>query len=123
MAKKILIADDEMNIRELVKASLKREQFELYEAEDGNEALQKARQIKPDLIVLDVMMPGKVGYEVCEELKSDPETKGIYIIFLTARGGSVAETTGKMQGGDAFMVKPFEPKELREKVRKALGME
>ena len=123
MAKRILVVDDEVYILHILDFSLGAEGYEVITAADGESGLERARSIKPDLIVLDVMMPGKVGYEVCEELKSDPETKGIYIIFLTARGGSVAETTGKMQGGDAFMVKPFEPKELREKVRKALGME
>ena len=123
MPKKILIADDEDNIRELVRVSLEDEGFELYEARDGNEAVEKARQIKPDLIVLDVMMPGKVGYQVCEELKSDPATSHVFVLFLSARGRPVAEMTGKMTGGDEFMIKPFEPAELRQKVRKGLGLD
>lgn len=120
MAKKILIADDEENIRELVRASLEDEGYELFEAIDGNEAVAKARELKPDLMVLDVMMPGKVGYQVCEELKADAATRGIYIIFLSARGKPLAEMTGKMRGGDDFMVKPFEPAELRARVAKGL---
>ena len=123
MTKKVLIADDEDNIRELVKASLRREPIEIFEANDGKEALAKAKQIKPDLIILDVMMPGMVGYAVCEELKKHPDTKDIYVIFLTARGSSVSEITSKIQGGDEFMAKPFDPKELREKVKKALAIE
>jgi DNA-binding response OmpR family regulator len=120
MAKKVLIADDDNNIRELVRASLEDEGFELAEAGDGNEALAKAREWRPDLIVLDVMMPGKVGYQVCEELKKDPATKDIFVLFLTARGRPMSETTGKMMGGDAYLVKPFDPKELRDRIKKAL---
>jgi DNA-binding response OmpR family regulator len=121
MAKKVLIADDEDNIRELVRVSLEDEGYELFEARDGNEAVKKARELAPDLMILDVMMPGKVGYQVCEELKSDPKTKGIYILFLSARGGKpLSEMTGKMQGGDEFMIKPFEPMELRDRVKEAL---
>ena len=120
MAKKILIVDDEKDIRELVRVSLEDEGFELHEAEDGEEAVSKAREIKPDLMVLDVMMPGKTGYEVCEELKSDPVTNNIFIIFLSARGTSASMRTGKSKGGDLFMTKPFEPDELLERVKKAL---
>lgn len=93
--------------------SLEDEGFEIYEAHDGNEAISKAKSLRPDL-----MMPGKTGYEVCEKLKSNPDTQGIYILW----GGSLSEMTGKRTGGDAFMVKPFEPAELRETVKKALGI-
>jgi len=120
MPKKILIADDEDNVRELVRASLEDEGFELYEAIEGNEALKKAKEIRPDLVILDIMMPGKIGYEVCEELRKDPDTKNAYVIFLSARGRAASEWTGKQKGGNEFMTKPFEPKELRERVRKAL---
>jgi len=123
MAKKILIVDDEDNIRELVKASLKREGFELHEAMDGNDGLAKAKELKPDLVILDVMMPGKVGYEVCEELKKNPDTKDIYVIFLSSRTSPSSEESARMAGGDEWMYKPFEPKELRERVKKALGLE
>lgn len=120
MSKKILIADDEDNIRELVMISLEDEGFSLYEAVDGNEAVRKAKEIKPDLVILDVMMPGKIGYDVCEEIKSNPETSQTFVIFLSARGNPLAERTGKSKGGDDYMTKPFEPEELRRKVRAAL---
>jgi len=123
MAKKILIADDDDNIRRLVKMTFMDEGFEIHEASDGDEAINKAREVKPDLVILDVMMPKKVGYEVCEEIKNDPETEHAYVIFITARGTSVAEKAGESSGGDDFMVKPFEPAELRERVKKALGAE
>jgi DNA-binding response OmpR family regulator len=121
MAKKILIADDDDHIRELVQFALEDGGYELFFARDGLEALARAREAKPDLMVLDVMMPGKVGYEVCEELKKDPATQGIYIILMSARGRSKIEVAGKMQGADDIMPKPFDPLELAEKVKKALG--
>jgi len=123
MAKKILIADDDDNIRRLVKMTLMDEGLETHEACDGEEAIKKVWEIKPDLVVLDVMMPKKVGYEVCEEIKNNRETSHAYVIFMTARGTSVAEASGTSSGGDEFMVKPFEPAELRQKVKKALNME
>jgi len=123
MSKVVLIADDEDNIRELVRVSLEDEDLELHEAVDGNAAVDKAREVTPDLMVLDVMMPGKVGYQVCEEVKSEPATAHVYVIFLTARGSPVAENTGKMTGGDEYMTKPFDPMELRDRVMKALGLE
>jgi two-component system, OmpR family, alkaline phosphatase synthesis response regulator PhoP len=120
--KKILVADDEDNIRELVLVSLEDEGYDIFEAADGNEAIAKAKEIKPDLIILDVMMPGKIGYDVCEELKKDPTTSRAFVIFLSARGSPLAERTGKLRGGDDYMTKPFEPGELRDKVKKALKL-
>ena len=122
MAKKVLIADDEDNIRELVRFALEDEGFEIHEARDGDEAVTMARQTRPDLLVLDVMMPGKVGYQVCEELKQDPKTRGIFIILMSARGKSRVEPTGKMQGADDVISKPFDPLELNAKIKKALGV-
>jgi two-component system, OmpR family, alkaline phosphatase synthesis response regulator PhoP len=120
MGKRILIADDEDNIRELVRASLEDDGYELFEARDGDEALAVARKVKPDLIVLDVMMPGKTGYQVCEELKADPAADPAYVIFLSARGKPIAEMTGKLRGGDEYLTKPFDPAELSRRVKKAL---
>jgi len=121
MTKRILIADDDDNIRELITLTLEDEGYEIFEAKDGNEALAVALKIKPDLVILDVMMPGMVGYQVCEKIRQDPAAKNAYVIFLTARGTPVAEMTGKTYGGDEFMVKPFEPKQLRERIREALA--
>jgi two-component system phosphate regulon response regulator PhoB len=120
--KKILIADDGEDIRELIHVTLEDEGYDLSEAVDGNQALEKARAIRPDLIILDVMMPGKTGYVVCEELKKDPATKNIFILFLTARGSPISQNTANQSGGDAYMTKPFEPSELRVRVKKALGI-
>lgn len=122
MKKRILIADDGEDIRELVRVTLEDEGYELFEAKDGNEALEKARSLKPNLMVLDVMMPGKTGYVICEELKKDPATKNIFILFMTARGSPISKNTANQSGGDAYMTKPFEPSELRARVKKALGL-
>jgi len=121
MNNKILIVDDDANIRELVQMTLEDEGYEMHEATDGLDALKKAREIKPAVMILDVMMSEKSGYEVCEELKHDPETKGIFIIFLTARGSLVSEITGKKKGGDDFLPKPFESAVLKQKIRNAIS--
>ena len=120
MNNKILIVDDEENIRTLVQMVLEKEGYELHEASSGTEALAKAKTIKPSVMILDVMMIGKSGYEVCEELRRDPETKDIYVIFLTARGSSISEITGKKKGGDDFLTKPFDSAVLKEKIRNAI---
>lgn len=120
MAKMILIADDEDFILESIKLSLNDDGYEISEARTGIEALEKARKLKPDLLILDIMMPGMVGYRVCKELKSDPATKDIYVLFLSARGATETELTIKKCGGDAYMPKPFDPGKLRERVKSVI---
>lgn len=120
MSGKVLIADDEEMIREAVRISLKGDGYEIFMAEDGIEALEKARKLKPQVLILDVMMPGVVGYRVCRELKDDPETAAIKVLFLTARGGKEAENTCRRSGADDFLPKPFEPRDLREKIKKLM---
>ena len=121
--KEILVVDDEESARKLIKISIEDEAFEIHEAKDGTEALAKARELKPDLVILDLMMPDKWGYEVCEELRKEPETKDALILFLTARGSMPSKKMGEIKGGDEYMVKPFKPKELKQAVKKLLGME
>ena len=120
MAKKILIADDEATVRDLIKLSLEHEGYEIFEARNGVEALNKAKELVPDLLILDVMMPGKIGYQVCSELKSDPATKRISIIFITARDSSLSMETVQESGGDDLISKPFKPQELKARIRKVL---
>ena len=122
MSKKILIVDDEANIRELVRVSLEDEGFDLYEAADGKEALERARTLRPDLVILDLMMPDKWGYTVCEELKQGADTRQILVLFLTVRSSAQAKKMGQIKGGDAFLVKPFQPQELKQKVKELLGV-
>jgi len=124
MTRKILIADDEENIRALIRKTLEFAggDFEIYEANDGVEAIRMAKKIRPNMIILDVMMPGMTGYEVCKAVKKSEETQDVYILFLTARGGSISKTTVDLCGGNDFVTKPFDPDELGLKIKKALGM-
>jgi len=124
MAKKILIADDEDKIRTLIRKTLEFAggDFEIYEAKDGIEAIRMARKIKPNMMILDVMMPGMTGYEVCKAVKKSAETQNVYVLFLTARGGSISKTTVDLCGGNDFVTKPFDPDELGFRIKKALGM-
>lgn len=118
---KILIADDEPSLRLLVRATLSSNKtFDLIEASDGNEALQKAQEEIPDLILLDVMMPQLSGFEVCERLKNDPKTKKIIIIMLTAKGQQADRDWAISVGADYFLTKPFSPMELFNLIEKIL---
>lgn len=118
--KKVLIVDDEKNIRNLIAASLRNEGYDLSEAGSGNEALAKARDLKPDLVILDVMMPDKLGYEVCDEIKECPELKDTLVMFLTAGVSVRSQMAEQLRSGDECMTKPFRPTELVKKVRKLL---
>ncbi len=119
---KILIADDEPSLRLLVKATLSvNKSFELIEAGDGNEALQKSQTENPDLLLLDVMMPRLSGFEVCERLKNDDKTKKITIIMLTAKGQQSDKDWALSVGTDYFLTKPFSPIELFNLIEKILA--
>ncbi|OGP95556.1 MAG: two-component system response regulator [Deltaproteobacteria bacterium RBG_16_47_11] len=121
MPKKVLICDDEPYIIESLSYLVKREGYEVITAEDGEEAFNKAKEILPDLIFLDVMMPKKSGFEVCQQLKKDERTKGIYIVILTARGEESNEKRGKEAEADEYIVKPFSPRKLSAKIHEILG--
>jgi len=121
MTKKILIADDEQNIVISLEFLMKREGFEVTVATDGEEAVRRIRSDCPDLVLLDVMMPKKSGFEVCQEIKSDPALGAIRILMLTAKGRDTEVAKGLALGADAYMTKPFSTKELVEKVRSLLG--
>jgi two-component system alkaline phosphatase synthesis response regulator PhoP len=121
MAKKVLICDDEPYVIESLSYLVKREGFHVITAEDGEDGFNKAKEILPDLIFLDVMMPKKSGFEVCQQLKKDERTKGIYIIILTARGEEFDEKRAKEAGVDEYITKPFSPRKLSEKIHGILG--
>ena len=108
----ILIADDEDDVRDLVTRNLRRAGFEVAEAADGLAALKLARQRKPDAIILDVMMPGRDGLQVCEELRRDEGLKMVPVIMLTAKGMAEDRIAGLEKGADDYVSKPFSPKEL-----------
>lgn len=114
--KKILIVDDEPDILEILEYNLKNEGYDTILAKDGEEGLQKAKQYKPDLIILDVMMPIKNGMEVCKILRSLPEFNQTIIIFLTAVNDEFSHVKGLESGGDDFISKPVTPKILVTKV-------
>jgi CheY-like chemotaxis protein len=109
---KILIVDDEPAIRFLITATLEDEGYELYEAADGREAATLVGDVHPDLIIMDVMMPGLTGYELCARLKQDPATQGIVIIMLTAKGQEQDRRCCEQAGADHYLRKPFSPMEL-----------
>ena len=121
MAKKILIADDEQNIVISLEFLMKREGCEVLIANDGEEAVRRIRSDPPDLVLLDVMMPKKSGFEVCQEIKADPALAAVRILMLTAKGRDTEVAKGLALGADAYMTKPFSTKELVEKVRSMLG--
>jgi len=108
----ILVIEDEEDIAELVAFNLRRNEFEVVLAYDGIEGLAKAKELKPDLIVLDVMMPGIDGFRVFKELEKDAATRTIPVIMLTARGQTEDKIQGLVLGAEDYMTKPFSPKEL-----------
>jgi two-component system, OmpR family, alkaline phosphatase synthesis response regulator PhoP len=110
--KKVLVVDDEVHIVELVRVCLEDTDYEIIEAYDGQEALDKARRENPDLILLDVMLPKMDGYQVCRYLKSSDDTRNIPVVMLTAKGQEVDKVKGFQAGADSYMTKPFSPLRL-----------
>ncbi len=117
----VLVADDDRLIRELVQFRLERSGYAVVTAEDGDEALRLARERLPDLVVLDVMMPGLNGYEVTRSLRAGETTKRIPVILLTARVQEADVAQGFEAGADDYLTKPFSPQELRARVQAILG--
>ena len=123
MAHRILIVEDQPDICKLVRMTLEFGDFEIHEAHDGESGLNMARAIKPDVILLDVMMPGLLdGYQVCDRIKKDPELRTIKVAMLTARGQATDLAAGEAAGADACLVKPFSPLELIDRVESLVGL-
>ena len=120
--KVVLIADDEPHIVDLIKLSLGEDEYELLEATDGKDVLKVVNKKKPDLILLDVMMPGLDGYEVCRRIRQNHETKDIIIAMISAKKEDHDILTGIDKGAIAYITKPFSPIELQEKVRELLRL-
>lgn len=120
MAKKILVIDDEPELVKAITVRLQASGYEVIFAYDGQEGIDKAEEIKPDLILLDIIMPKKDGWEVCKNLKSNPKTKDIPILICTASGEQNLEKRCMAVGADAVIKKPFETAELLELVNKLL---
>ncbi len=121
MSHRILIADDEPNIVISLEYLMKKEGFETAVATDGEAALQLAAEFRPDLILLDVMMPKKSGFEVCESLRTDPAQVGVKIIMLTAKGRETEVTKGLALGANAYITKPFSTKDLIVQIKSLLA--
>lgn len=121
MSTRILIADDEPNILISLEYLMKRAGYEVHVARDGQEALDALRALKPALVLLDVMMPRKTGFEVCQELRADDTIKDIRVLMLTAKGRDTDIAKGLGVGADAYMTKPFSTRELVLKVQEMLG--
>jgi DNA-binding response OmpR family regulator len=121
MTKKVLIADDEPNILISLEFLMKREGWQVSVARDGIEALAAIQRDRPDLVLLDVMMPGKTGFEVCQAVRADETLASVKILMLTAKGRDTDVAQGLGLGADAYMTKPFSTKELAARVREMLG--
>jgi DNA-binding response OmpR family regulator len=117
---KILVVDDEADIVELVAFNLKAEGFEVFSAASGPEALNQARALLPDLIVLDLMLPDLDGVAVCEILHRLPSTALIPVIMLTAWSSQLSRSVGLQSGAEDYMTKPFSPRELVLRIKSAL---
>jgi CheY-like chemotaxis protein len=126
MARAVLIVDDEQHIRLLIEQTLEElldEGVELYTAADGDEALAAITAQQPDLVFLDVMMPGQSGLDVTRAVRADPSIRGAHIVLLTAKGQAQDQEAGLAAGADQYLTKPFDPDALLAIARTVLGPE
>ena len=115
--KKILLVDDEPDILKLVAARLRASGYDVVTAQDGQDGLRMAQQERPDLLILDLMLPHLNGYEICTMLKQDPRYQGIPVILFSAKSQEKDKQLGKDCGADAYLTKPYRPEVLLERVR------
>ncbi|HAD81916.1 MAG: hypothetical protein A2509_02800 [Candidatus Edwardsbacteria bacterium RIFOXYD12_FULL_50_11] len=121
MAKKIMVVDDEPYIARVIKFKLEQEGYTVISANDGQSGLQKIKEEKPDMVLLDVMMPGLSGYEVCQKIREDAELAGIPVVILTAKGQERDREQGLSMGASDYITKPFSPNRLLELVKSMIG--
>jgi len=119
---KVLVVDDEIYIIHILDFSLSMEGYEVFSALDGQEAIEKAREVKPDLIVMDMIMPKMDGYVACKQIKTDPLTKHIPVILLSAKGRSINGKIAREVGAVEDVSKPFSPRKLIERVNAILEL-
>jgi CheY-like chemotaxis protein len=117
----VVVADDSRTILDLIVLTLQRGGIEVATALDGAEALERIREVRPRLVILDAMMPNGDGYEVCRALRSDGELEQPHVIMLTASAREPDRERAEAAGVDEFMTKPFSPRQLRERVQELLG--
>jgi phosphate regulon transcriptional regulator PhoB len=120
VAKRILVVDDEKDLVELIAFNLEQEGYIVFKAWDGEQAMELAREIKPDLIVLDLMLPGLSGLDICRRLRGKDETENLPIVMVTAKGQDVDKIIGLELGADDYITKPFSVRELVARVRAVL---
>lgn len=118
--KTVLVAEDEDSIALALEFLLERQGYDLTRVDSGSAALDRVREMKPDLLLLDVMLPGRSGYEVCQELRRDPDCAGLKILMMTAKGGEIERRKCMALGADAFVAKPFSTADLTDTVRRLL---
>ncbi len=122
MTRKILIVEDQADIRKLIRLTLSQTGFTLYEAENGDHGWQLAQELRPDVVLLDVMMPGRLdGLQVCTRIKADTSLAGTRVVMLTARSQGTDIMAGFQCGAEAYLSKPFSPLELLETVEQLVG--
>ena len=113
---KVLVADDDHNLRQLLMEALPKHKFEVYQAADGQETWDTIRNLRPDIVLLDVMMPGKDGHEICRLMRDNPQTRNIPVVMLTARAQLKDKLDGIESGADDYITKPFDPLELQARI-------
>ena len=119
---RVLVVDDDDVIRQLITVNLELEGFEVATAVDGQDCLDKVKQVRPDVITLDIMMPRLDGWEAASRLRADPETADVKVVLLSARAQEADLARGSRIGVDAYLTKPFDPDELIEVVRALAGL-
>ncbi|MGB0966522.1 MAG: response regulator transcription factor [Litorivicinus sp.] len=118
MTKRVLVVDDQPELRKLITMTLQMGDYEVDEAEDATQGYEKVKSFRPDILLLDVMMPGEMdGYQLCEKLKSDSNYSNLSVVLLTARGQASDIEQGERAGADRYLVKPFSPLQLVQTVR------
>ncbi len=119
--KRVLIVEDQADIRKLIRMTLEFEPYEIFEAADGAEGLRKAIEVVPDLMLLDVMMPGDLdGLQVCSQVRANPALQGTRVVLLTARGQVKDRDAGQHAGADDYLIKPFSPLQLIETIERLM---
>jgi two-component system, OmpR family, alkaline phosphatase synthesis response regulator PhoP len=122
MTRRILIVDDEPNIVLSLEFLMKREGFQAEVAADGEAALEAITRSKPDLVVLDVMLPRLDGFEVCRRIRADPDSRSVKVLMLTAKGRETEVARGLALGADAYVTKPFSTRDVVAQIRRLLGV-
>ena len=123
MSKKILVIEDDPVALRLVRYALEHEGYQAITAANGREGLKKAREENPDLVVLDIMLPGLDGFEVCHRLKAEPQTARLPILMLSAKAQDIDQATGLKVGADAYLIKPAAPSAILSKIQALLSGE